>query len=121
MIRLIVKLGHWLETRFPEKLLVKAEEYLALKEQMICNSKEMEFARHEVALALEKLSTLEQRMTMVEQAAVHKGAVQDLVSIVKAVKDELQTLKTNIGFANPELAKIEAHFNGEPVSIDQEK
>jgi hypothetical protein len=119
IVQSIVKLGKWLETRFPEKLVVKAEEYLNLKHDLLLAKDELSALRHEVATSLHEVSLMAQRVAAIESTAVHKGAVQDLVAIVKAVKDELQTLKTNIGFANPELARIEAHFNGEPVQEEK--
>jgi hypothetical protein len=89
MIRLLVKLGQWLEKRFPEKLEVSKTEY---------------------ELLIQRISTL-------EQAAVHKEAVRDVIQVVAQIKNDLSSLKTSLGFsAGPEAAKIEAFLSGEPVS-----
>jgi hypothetical protein len=89
MLRLIVKLGHWIETRFPEKLEVSKTEY----------------------------DTLLQRVYNLEQTAVHKQAVQDVIKIIAQTKNDVASLKTSLGFsAGPEAAKIEAFLSGEPVN-----
>jgi hypothetical protein len=92
MIRLLVKLGHWLETRFPEKLEVSKVDY----------------------------DMLIQRVMNLENAAVHKAAVQDVIKVVAQVKNDIASLKTSLGFsAGPEAAKIEAFLSGEPVQENQ--
>jgi hypothetical protein len=106
MIRMLVSLGHWLEARFPEKLEVVASDYLTLKAQV------------DVLISLSKQYEVSiQRISALEKAAVHKGAVQDLVSVVAGLKQELASFKTSLGFSvGPEVAKIEAYLSGEPVS-----
>ena len=89
MFRLLIKLGKWLEARFPERLEVSKFDYDALI----------------------------QRVSQLEQAAVHKDAVRDVIQVIAQVKNDLSSLKTSLGFsAGPEAAKIEAFLSGEPVS-----
>lgn len=89
MFRLIVKLGKWVEARFPERLEVSKSEYDALI----------------------------QRVMMLEKSAVHTDAVKEVIKNVLQVKNDLSSLKTSLGFsAGPEAAKIEAFLSGEPVN-----
>jgi hypothetical protein len=92
MIRLLVKLGQWLEKRFPEKLEVSKVDY----------------------------DTLIQRISNLESTAVHKNAVQDVIKVVAQVKNDVASLKTSLGFAGQaESSKIEAFLSGEPVSTQE--
>lgn len=92
MIRLLVKLGQWLETRFPEKLEVSKTEYESLK----------------------------QRVLVLETSAVHTEAVKEVIKVIAQVKNDVSSLKTSLGFsAGPEAAKIEAFLSGEPVSTQE--
>lgn len=100
MIRTIVRLGAWLDTRFPEKVVIKISDYKAL---------------------LENICVLEMRLSAIEKASVHKDAVKDLVLVVKSVKDDFQSLKTSLGFsrqANPELNAV---LNGEYLGDQNER
>lgn len=97
MIRLLVKLGQWLDSRFPAKVVVTATDYANISI---------------------RLEALESRIRQVTQDAVHKDAVKDLVLVVKAVKDDFQSLKTSLGFnrqVNPELNAV---LNGEYLTPD---
>lgn len=85
MLRLIVRLGKWLEVRFPEKVVVTQADY----------------------------TDLLNRVSMVEQNAVHKGAVADLVKAVKAIKDEQDSFKTSMGFTPQKGKVLEAMLNGQ--------
>lgn len=92
MIKLLIKLGKWLETRFPEKHVVTPAEYVALLE----------------------------RVANLEANSVHKDAVKDLVLVVKAVKDEFQTVKTGLGLNSPKASELMAMLNGHPISQGDE-
>jgi hypothetical protein len=90
VFRLLIKLGRWLDKRFPEK----------------------------VVLTRAEIDALILRITAVEQNAVHKGAVSDLVLIVKQVKDEFASLKTSLGMNRVGNDDIEAMLNGTPITGD---
>lgn len=93
MLRLLVKLGKWVEARFPEKLEVSKSDYEAL---------------------IRRISSL-------ETAAVHKDAVKEVIKNVLQIKNEVSSLKTSLGFAaGPEAAKIEAYLSGEPVNQENQ-
>lgn len=110
MIRLLVKLGRWLDSRFPAKVIVTESDYAKL--------------HHDISICMEKIEQvidIQKRLVAVEaglvdmqKAAVHKDAVKDLVLVVKSVKEDFQSLKTSLGFnarqANPELSAV---LNGE--------
>lgn len=101
MIRLLVKLGVWLDARFPAKVVIKEIDYIALQERM---------------------TILESQIVALRHDAVHKDAVKDLVLVVKAVKDDFQSLKTSLGMSaqpvNPELTAL---LNGEYLGSQNER
>ena len=99
MIRLLVRLGAWLDARFPAKVVVLESDYRELKS---------------------RVNALESQLIAIRIDAVHKDAVKDLVLVVKAVKDDLQSFKTSLGFntrpVNPELSAV---LNGEYLPGEQ--
>lgn len=101
MIRLLVKLGQWLDARFPAKVVVLESDYKELRERM---------------------SGLESQIISLRKEAVHKDAVKDLVLVVKSVKEDFQSLKTSLGFSaqlvNPELTAV---LNGEYLGGSNER
>ena len=104
MIKLIVRLGKWLETRFPEKFVVTAERYNKLE--------------NDIAVCIEKTTQIDlilNRLSSVETNAVHKGAVSDLITAVKTLKDEYVSLKASLGMARIGDADIRAMLNGSPI------
>lgn len=101
MIRLLVKLGVWLDSRFPAKVVVLESDYRELKS---------------------RLESLEKALVLVKQEAVHKEAVKDLVLVVKAVKDDFQSLKTSLGMtAQPVNPELTALLNGEYLGSQNER
>src|ERR1700685_92627 len=110
MVKLIVKLAKWLENRFPEKLVVKAEQYYALNEEVSMLRNELKDAQLSLTKALERLS-------VVESNAVHKGAVSDLVIAVKTMKEDYATFKANTLGGNKPLTEEDMNemFNGGPI------
>ena len=91
MIKLLIKLGKWLESRFPEKVVVTPADYAAL---------------------LERIDNLERN-------SVHKDAVKALVLAVKDVKDEFQTVKTGLGLNSPKTSEILAMLNGQAIGVSE--
>lgn len=94
----LAKIGQFLMTRFPEKVVLQASDVEALKA--------------DVSKCLELVPQVEliiQRLSVVEQNAVHKGAVADLIQAVKNYKDELVSMKTGLGLnriGDPEIAAL---------------
>ena len=113
LIKLLVKLGKWLETRFPERRVVTVADYENLHRRIQALDTEMAMCRSELKdIGLSFTKALE-RLSQVESAAVHKGAVRDLVIEVKTLKDDYTSFKASMGFRpNPEL---EAALNGEMI------
>ena len=91
MIRLLVRLGVWLDKRFPEKVVVGVGEYASL---------------------LARISTLESH-------SAHVDAVKVIVSEVKKLKDELASLKTSLGINRvaEALPSPSAYLNDLPVGV----
>jgi hypothetical protein len=91
MIRLLVKLGVWLDKRFPEKVVVTAAEYQALLV----------------------------RMRTVEEHSAHIDAVKVVISEVKKLKDEYASLKTSLGINRvTESSPVSsAYLNDLPVGV----
>lgn len=118
MIRAIVRLGQWLDSRFPQKLVVTVASYADLNRQI--HSAHVELASiqntlSDITLSLNK--TLE-RVSTLENAAVHKGAVQDVIVVVGKLKEELSALRFGLGMTAPVSSKdaeIKAILNGQPL------
>jgi hypothetical protein len=91
MIRLLVKLGVWLDKRFPERVVVAVAEYQAL---------------------LARIGTLEAH-------SAHVDAVKVVVNEVKKLKDEVASFKTSLGIngmAGPSPVG-DAYLNDLPVGV----
>ncbi len=102
---MLAKLGRFLVTRFPEKTEVSLEAYNTLKEDIqVCKN-----------LAA-SIDVLIQRVSVVEANAVHKAAVQDLITVVKSLKDEYISLKASLGMARITDTDIQALLNGQPLN-----
>lgn len=112
MIRLLVKLGQWLDHRFPEKLVVNVENYMSLHAEVSMLRATLNDTKASLDKALERLS-------VVEVNAVHKGAVQDLVSAIKLIKEDYTSLKANLGFNRVGSDEIQAILNGEPLTPEE--
>lgn len=110
MIRLMVKLGKWLDSRFPEKVIVTTDQYLQLHA-------ELGMLRSQVQDLSISLNTALERLSVVEANAVHKGAVSDLVLVVKELKDDYASFKASMGFVSKPASnkEIEAMLNGEII------
>lgn len=87
MIRLLVKLGTWLDKRFPERLVVNKAEYDALLN----------------------------RIDLLEKSAVHTDAVKEVIRHVELVKQDVQALKLGLGMSKMTAGNYEAVLNGEAV------
>lgn len=116
MVRLLVKLGQWLDSRFPAKVTVTLRQYEALQscqEQLQAEMSMLRSQAQDQAISLTK--TLE-RLSVVEQSAVHKGAVSDLVEVVKTLKDDYVSFKVSQGFTPKTVnADLQAMLNGELI------
>ena len=88
MLKLIIKLGKYLERRFPERVVVTRSDYDALL----------------------------LRLSAVEKSAVHVEAVRDVVKAVKALKDDHDSFKASMGFTPQKGRILEAMLNGEIIS-----
>ncbi len=108
MIRILVKLGKWLDSRFPAKVVVTEESY----EQMQTELSMLRGTLSDTTLSLNKAL---ERLSVVESNAVHKEAVKDLVEVVKAVKLEYASLKASMGFTPVRNEEIQAMLNGEQI------
>lgn len=110
MIRLLSKLVKWLESRFPEKVIVLESDYRELKSRVV-----------ELEITLAAHSDLVSRIELIESSAVHKAAVVDLVNLIAIMRDDLASFKTSIGFrtqaSNDELQAV---LNGEAINHGQE-
>lgn len=116
MLRLLIRLGKWLDSRFPEKREVTIEAYDTIYRTLMAHDAEFSEIRAKLDTLERNLEPLVSRIGVVETSAVHKGAVADLVSAVKAIKDEFQSLKTSLGMGRIGNAEIRALLNGEPIT-----
>lgn len=115
MIRLLVKLGVWLDARFPAKVTITEKAYGDLLDRLALAARESD-----VHALNRKLEALERKVEAVGQAAVHKDAVRDVVLAVKQVKDDLASFKASMGFNRPQNADIQALLNGEVIGVPNE-
>lgn len=92
MVKLLIKLGKYLETRFPEKMQVTPEDYREL---------------------LSRIDNL-------EHSSVHKDAVKALVLKMKEMQDEFATVKTGLGLNTPKVAELQAMLNGEAIGAQED-
>lgn len=115
MVRLISRFARWLESRFPEKLVVSREDYTHLRASV-------NVVEAEVVMLKDEIAALTARLGAVETAAVHKGAVQDVIRVVEAVKTDIVALKANLGWSKPivegteKAQELAAMLNGELIN-----
>ena len=116
MVRLLVRLGQWLDSRFPAKVTVTLKEYQALQscqEQLQAEVSMLRSQLNDNSLSLNKVLD---RLSVVESSAVHKGAVSDLVEVVKTLKDDYVSYKVSQGFTPKTVnSDLQAMLNGEFV------
>ena len=91
MIRLLVRLGAFLDKRFPEKVVVARADYEAL----IVRIKDL------------------------ESSAAHVGAVKQVVLEMQKLKDEIASFKTSLGMNRTAeaLPSPSAYLNDLPVGV----
>ena len=121
MIQLLIRLGHWLEARFPKKLIVTVEAYNTICSRQQGHDAELSEIRSRLNDIESSLSKTLERLSVVEASAVHKGAVADLVSAVKAYKDELSAMKVGLGLSRIGDSEIQAMLNGVPIPNSEDK
>lgn len=97
MVRLLLTIAKWLDSRFPAKVVVLESDYQELKSRVV---------------------QLETELAGMRQVAVHKDAVRDVIEVVKKVKEDLQSFKTSLGFNRTQTTDILASLNGEPIGSD---
>ena len=91
MVRLLVKLGAWLDKRFPEKVMVTAWDYASLKA----------------------------KVDALEHSSVHVENVKVVISEIQKLKDELASLKTSLGINGMTRSSpvAEAYLNDLPTGV----
>jgi hypothetical protein len=91
MIRLLVKLGVWLDKRFPEQMAVKKEDFILLLTRM----------RH------------------IEETSAHVDALKQVVLEMKKLQDEYASLKTSLGINGSARSSpvAEAYLNDLPTGV----
>lgn len=110
MIRLIVKLGAWLDHRFPVKVIVTQLQYAQLNEELSVLRAELKDNGLSLNKALERLS-------VVESNAVHREPVRILVDELQRLKADYASYKASMGFRDQPIvnAEIQAMLNGLPI------
>lgn len=109
MIRLILRLAKWLDSRFPAKVTVTTAQYEALQLKVSDLASQASDNEQSLNKALERLS-------VVELNSVHKEPVQILISEVERLKADLISFKASMGFRGTQIsAEVEAMLNGETI------
>lgn len=116
MIQLLIKLGKFLEARFPKKLHVVEADYFAMKAKVEGLDAEISLLRQDLKDHADSLGIVVNRVGTVETAAVHKEAVKSVISELQKIKDEFASLKTSLGFSRTSaLPEPQAAYNGETM------
>lgn len=115
MIRAFVNLGKWLEQRFPEKVVITLESYNSLVQSNSSLQAEMSMLRQQVADLALSVDKANERLSVVESSAVHKGAVADMLAVLAQLKDDYTSFKASMGFTYKRQGsnEIQALLNGE--------
>lgn len=108
MIRLLVRFGKWLDSRFPAKLVVTTEQY----EQLHTELSMVRGQLSDMALSLNKAL---ERLSVVESNAVHKEPVQTVISELDKLKNEYSSFKASMGYKHQISPEIQAMLNGEVI------
>ena len=117
MIRLLVKLGAWLDTRFPEKVVITRDLYDEVRVQVYHLAARIAAVDSKLQRVETSLEAANSRLFKVENSAVHKGAVSDVVIAVQALKADVVSLKANLGM-NRVLAdkELQIMLSGEEIN-----
>lgn len=107
MIRLLVKLGVWLDRRFPVKVIVTETQYQQLHT-------EVSMLRSELKDMTDSLNKSLERLSVIELSAVHKEPVQLVIAELEKLKADYTSFKASMGFT-PAHDVISALFNGESI------
>jgi len=103
MIQMLIKLGKWLENRFPKQVVVLEQDYYQLKLDV-----------QNLRIRLDQYSNLIDKVAVIETNAVHKEPVKLLVEEMAKMKAELVSLRAGLGItataSSPEA--MEAMLNG---------
>lgn len=109
MIRLIVKMGQWLDSRFPAKVVVTEAQFAALNEEISTLRSRLNDNSLSLNIVLERLSVLELN-------SVHKEPVALAIQELDKLKQDYTSFKASMGFANKALSpEIQALLNGELI------
>jgi hypothetical protein len=110
VIRALKRLVSWLDSRFPEKVVVTAAEYARLDESIQNVLRMVNSAETAVLVQGERLAA-------VESNSVHKDAVKDLIAVVQTLKNDVDAMKNNLGWSRPaeKTAELQAMLNGEVI------
>lgn len=116
MIQLLIRLGKFLEARFPKKILLVEADYNALRAKVEGLDAELQLLRGDLKDCLSAVEIAASRIGTVETAAVHKEAVKTVVLELQKVKDEFASLKTSLGFSRTTVPpEVQAMLNGEVI------
>jgi hypothetical protein len=116
MISLLKRIVSWLETRFPEKLVLKAEDYMASLAKAAAHDVELSGLRSEAQIVKNDVEVLVARIGALESKAAHVEAVRDVVLALKKLQDEYSSLKTSLGMNKvPRSPDAAAYLNDEPI------
>ena len=121
MIRMLVKIASFLDRRFPEKRVVTAQEYDKLNSLIQAAHTELSDMTSRLENIEKSAEATIRRLSVVEQSAVHKAAVQEVIKHVELVKEEMTALKFGLGLDRPQTSKdaeINAVLNGQPLLGD---
>jgi hypothetical protein len=100
----------WLESRFPEKVVVTAESYSLL-------SGDLERAEREITQVITTQAKHDVRLSALEVNSAHVNALKDLIAVVQALKNDVDAMKVNAGWSKlgAKGDELAAMLNGEVI------
>lgn len=107
MIRWVVKIGRWLDRRFPEKVVVTKADFDALLDDIagLCAER----------AKVERVEELLKRVEFLEKNTVHVEAVKEFAKILQGCKDEIEKIKLTFGLKQMEMQTAGPEADGEAV------
>lgn len=115
MIQILIRLGKFLEARFPKKVLLVEADYYALKAQVEGLDAELGLLRQDLRESTNSTAIVVSRIGSIETSAVHKEAVKSVISEMQRIKDEFASLKTSLGFNRQAPPEVSMMLNGEAI------
>ena len=106
------KIGQFLQTRFPEKLVLTEDHYHELVNLVKGAHTELAGLHDKIREMDSLVAKAYERLSVLETSAVHKDAVQAVVKHLQEAKEEVNKIKFSMGIDRQVNPEIQAMLNG---------